>query len=290
MRILVCLNRDLASNLALNLLLPALAGHRVVVGLSERVGSADGRHEPRERTELRTAEQVLTNEFLYPLIDRADLPDDGSRWLTFTEIERRRGLTFESFSDPNSPAGLAAITAFAPDLLLTIRYGVILKQPLISVPRLGVLNLHSGILPTYRGVLATFRALMHEAGHVGCTLHYIRDPTIDTGDIVGVRTVAVRRERSLLWHILALYPPGISMLSDTLKDLESGRSPARTAQATGAGAYYSFPSVDEWAEFTRRGWRVADASDILGVVTATAGTFRGSATMPPVDSTNGRRQ
>jgi methionyl-tRNA formyltransferase len=271
MRILACLNRDLASNFALNLLLPTLAEHTVLVGLSERVGSPGGTQEPRERAELRAAEQVLPNELLYPLIEGAGLPDDGLRRLTFAEIERHRGIRVASLPDPNSAAGLEAVTAFAPDLLLTIRYGAILKRPVISIPRLGVLNLHSGILPAYRGVLATFRALMNDAAHVGCTLHYIQDPTIDTGDVVGIRTIAVRRDRSLLWHILALYPPGISLLSETITGLASGRAPPRAAQATTGGAYYSFPSAQEWAEFTGRGWRVADASDLLGVVATAEG-------------------
>jgi len=269
MRILACLNRDLPSNLALNLLLPTLAGHTVRVGLSERVGSVGGIDEPRERAELRAAEQQLPNELLFPLIEGANLPDDGSRRLTFAEMERHRGIEVAAFSDPNSPAGIEAVTDFAPDLVLTIRYGVILKRPVISIPRLGVLNLHSGILPDYRGVLATFRALMSGAERIGCTLHYIQDPTIDTGDVVGIRSVAVRRDRSLLWHILSLYPPGISLLSDTIQDLATGRAPPRAAQAPGAGAYYTFPSAQDWAEFTRRGWRVADPGDILGVVATT---------------------
>ena len=271
MRILACLNRDLASNLALNLLLPAFAEHTVRIGLSERVGSAGGPREPRERAELRAAEQVLPNELLFPLIEGAKLPDDGSRRLTFGEIERHRGIEVASFSDPNSPAGLEAVAAFAPDLLLTIRYGAILKRPVISIPRLGVLNLHSGILPAYRGVLATFRALMNGDEHIGCTLHYIQDATIDTGDVLGIRTIAVRRDRSLLWHILALYPPGISLLAETIQGLGRGRSPPRAAQSTGEGAYYSYPSAEEWAEFARRGWRVADVSDILGVVATWGG-------------------
>jgi hypothetical protein len=28
------------------------------------------------------------------------------------------------------------------------------------------------------------------------------------------------------------------------------------------GTYYSYPTADEWNEFFRRGWRVADASDL----------------------------
>lgn len=265
MRILCCLNRDLASNLALNLLLPALATHEVLVGLTERVGQAGvAPAEPRERSELRIAEQLLPNEVLFPLVEAAACPDDGVRHLTFGEVESHRGIRCLPLANPSSGTGLDLVRDFAPDLILTIRYGAILKAPVIGIPRHGVLNLHSGLLPAYRGVLATFRALANGDAEIGCTLHYISDGTIDTGDIVGRRTVAVDRDRSLLWHILQLYPPGVAMMADAVAQLTTGTRPAGAPQVAGEGSYYSYPTAADWASFGRLGWRVADPSDLAG--------------------------
>src|ERR1700680_3453821 len=134
-RILCCLNRDLASNLALNLLLPALRRHEVLVGLSDRVGNGSAsRAEAPQRRELRSAEQLLPNEVFFPIIERAGLADSGSRHLTFAEMERHRGLQVASMPSPNTPAGLRAVASFAPDLILSIRYGAILKDPVIAIP------------------------------------------------------------------------------------------------------------------------------------------------------------
>ena len=267
MRILCCLNRDLASNLALNLLLPVLHNHDALIGLTDQVGHGLPQHEAPGRRELRIAEQSLPNELVFPLIERANLPDVGSRRLTFAEIERYRGLPIVPIPTPNAPAGLSTIASFAPDLILTIRYGAILKDQVIKIPRFGVLNLHSGILPSYRGVLATFRALFDGNSEIGCTLHYILDSGIDTGDIVGIRTVPVNRERSLLWHVLALYPPGIALTSDAIREIATGSPPNGTPQPPTGGTYYSYPTADEWAEFRRRGWRIADAGDVMDVFT-----------------------
>jgi methionyl-tRNA formyltransferase len=185
MRILCCLNRDLASNLALNLLLPTLARHTVRVGLTERVGQVQA-DEPPGRRQLRSAEQTFPNLALFPLIERAAQPDTRKRNLTFAEIQQLRGIPVEPLANPNSGSGLESVRSFAPDLIVTIRYGAILKPPVIEVPPLGVLNLHSGILPAYRGILATFRAMLKQGDEIGCTLHYIRDARIDTGDIVEI--------------------------------------------------------------------------------------------------------
>ena len=265
MRILVCLNRDLASNVALNLLLPALAGHEVKVALTERVGTSVLADEPPGRAELRTAEQTLPNEVLFPMVERAALLDDGRRYLTFGEIERHRGIPVQPLLNPNAPPGLELVEAFAPDLIVTIRYGAILKAPVIRVPRLGVLNLHSGKLPEYRGVLATFRALMHGDSKIACTLHYISDGTIDTGDIVGIERVAVNPSQSLLAHILALYPPGIALMTQSINALARGEPIAHAPQPTSGGAYYTYPTANDWAEFARKGWRVASPNDLLSV-------------------------
>jgi methionyl-tRNA formyltransferase len=262
MRILCCLNRDLASSMALNLLLPTFERHEVFVGLTERVGTGLQAEEPSERRELRVAEQQLPNDVLFPLVERAGLPDNGDRYLTFAEVERHRGIQVASLPNPNTAAGLEVVRRFAPDLVVTIRYGAILKSSLIAIPRLGVLNLHSGLLPAYRGVLATFRALMHGDTQIGCTLHYITDDTIDTGPIIETTCVPVVPGRSLLWHVLALYRPGVAMLVSALNRLESGLAVPATAQPAAAGEYYSSPSADEWAEFTKGGWNVAQPSDL----------------------------
>ncbi len=263
MRILCCLNRDLASNIALNLLLPALARHQVCIGLTERVGNPQlEADEPPERRELRAAEQRLPNDVLFPLVDAANQPDDGRRFLTFAEIARHRGIRVMPLSNPNSGDGLEEVKAFAPDLILTVRYGAILKAPVIAVPRLGVLNLHSGLLPAYRGVLATFRALMAGDTHIGCTLHYITDGTIDTGPIVDSARIPVVAGRSLLWHVTELYRPGVAMIAAAVDRLDRREAAGAVAQPTGEGAYYSYPTAAEWAAFTKAGWTVAQPSDL----------------------------
>lgn len=80
-----------------------------------------------------------------------------------------------------------------PDLLIV--YGTsILKEPMIEVPRLGVLNAHSSILPHFRGVFSEFWQIFHgDLDHVGVTVHCI-DTGVDTGDIVLQRRTSTEGE------------------------------------------------------------------------------------------------
>src|SRR5207249_9548603 len=119
--------------------------------------------------------------------------------------------------------------------------------------------------PEYRGVLATFRALMNGDAQIGCTLHYILDGTIDTGDVIGIESVPVRPQASLLAHILSLYPPGVAMVSKAIEALAAGGALKRAPQPATGGAYYSYPTTEEWSQFARRGWRVTQARDFVDV-------------------------
>ena len=263
MKILCCLNADVVSSVAFNLLLPSLAGHDVHVAVSTRIGgSASNASEPAPRQELRVAEQFLAMDVVFPLIEEASHPDNG-RYLTFNELTRLRGIAVTPLPNPNAGEGLAFLQTLAPDLIVSIRYGAIFKAPAIAVPRLGILNLHAGLLPTYRGVIASFRALMAGERELGCTLHYITDGTIDTGPVVGQSRIPVDSARSLFAHVIALYPNAIEMVGDAIGRLARGEELPQEVQS--GGSYYSYPTAAEWDDFLRRGWRVADPSDLRDV-------------------------
>ena len=262
MRILCCLNADVVSSVAFNLLLPSLASQDVRVALSTRVGRAPDAEEPRARQDLRMAEQGFATDVLFPLVERAAFPDDG-RFLTFGELERLRGIGVAPLPNPNDAAGIAFLRDVAPDLIISIRYGSIFKRSAIAIPPLGIINLHAGLLPAYRGVIASFRALMADEREIGSTLHYITDGTIDTGPVIAMAPVPVDRTRSLLWHVLSLYPAGIALVIDALARLERGE-PLPTLSQSG-GTYYTYPTAEEWEAFLQRGWRVADPGDLRDV-------------------------
>src|SRR6185369_15945501 len=95
---------------------------------------------------------------------------------------------------------------------------------------------------------------------IGCTLHYIADGTIDTGPVVGQARVAVDPRRSLFAHVLSLYPTGVALVIDALRRLAHGET-LDTRTQTG-GTYFTYPTAEEWNEFLRRGWRVADPHDL----------------------------
>jgi methionyl-tRNA formyltransferase len=145
--------------------------------------------------------------------------------------------------------------------MVSIRFGQIFQPPMISVPRSGILNLHSGILPDYRGVLATFWAMLEDADQIGCTLHRINDNGIDTGPIVGIRGTAPDRARSLLWNIASLYDGGTEMIRVALEQVARGQPLTAQAQIAAHARYYSYPMQAQVAQFRAAGYRLYSRGD-----------------------------
>ncbi len=96
------------------------------------------------------------------------------------------GIPVVSVGALSTPGAVAAVRALNPDLLVHAGAGI-LRRDILSVPKLGTLNAHMGILPRFRGMNVGEWARF-EGNPVGCTVHLV-DEGIDTGDILVVREV-----------------------------------------------------------------------------------------------------
>ena len=75
------------------------------------------------------------------------------------------------------------ISSYNPDLIVFTGGGII-KESLLKIPKIGILNCHMGILPNYRGLDSTYWALKNnDFNNVGLTTH-LMDKGIDTGPII----------------------------------------------------------------------------------------------------------
>ena len=184
----------------------------------------------------------------------------------FRETERLADPLLEAgtLPRPNSAAGLELLHGLEPDVIVSIRYRRILKSEVISIPPLGVLNLHSGVLPDYKGVMATFWAMLHNEAMIGSTLHRIVDDGIDTGPVIGIRRVPADYDASYLANVLRLYGPGCDMVVEALQALESSKEPETTAQPAG-GMYFSTPQAADVEQFRDRGLDLADGRELAEI-------------------------
>ena len=248
MRITLLTNRDLASNYALNLVLPQLSSnHEMHVFCSDKVGNKPA------APGLATAsfyEHTLPLELLFPLIDAQ--PRQYGELRTFQGLNQYLAAPIAGLNKPNSTEGLNALAATEPDLVISIRYGCILEAKALSIPTKGVLNLHSGRLPEYRGVMATFRAMLAGDEKLCSTLHWIDDATIDTGSISSIQSHNRDPKQCYLANTVGLYPTGCAALLEVVDTINAGREPIAHAPNS-KGSYYSFPDQNCLEAFAQGG-------------------------------------
>ena len=93
------------------------------------------------------------------------------------------------------PSRSTQIRELEPDLLVTAAYGQILSPALLSIPRLGGINLHGSILPAYRGAAPVARAIQNGETESGVTVIRMT-PKIDAGGIISIARTADRTRRN----------------------------------------------------------------------------------------------
>jgi methionyl-tRNA formyltransferase len=97
-------------------------------------------------------------------------------------IAKRKGLPI-FYIDKMNDTELAPLKALEPDLILVGGFSIILKAPIIRIPRIGCLNCHSALLPAHRGPNPFRACILANDAETGVTFHII-DEGIDTGAIV----------------------------------------------------------------------------------------------------------
>lgn len=165
-----------------------------------------------------------------------------------------RAEQFEGFAETvvitgplNTPEMVRELEQARPDLLLLTATGLVTKG-VLSVPAVGTLNSHPGLLPWARGNGAVEFAVRRRIP-VGVSVHHV-DEGADTGDIVLRHLVPVipadtlgsirQKADDLRWMLLA----------DVVKSFHSGAVPPRWAQVRRYPAA-KWPTSAERAEAER---------------------------------------
>ncbi|RMH17053.1 MAG: methionyl-tRNA formyltransferase [Gammaproteobacteria bacterium] len=83
----------------------------------------------------------------------------------------------------NTPETVRQIAGFHPDIMIVVAYGVILKQAVLDIPRLGCINVHASLLPRWRGAAPIQRAIAAGDRETGVTIIKMTE-ALDAGDIL----------------------------------------------------------------------------------------------------------
>lgn len=88
------------------------------------------------------------------------------------------------------------IKKYNPDLIIVVAYGMIIPKNIIDLPKYGIINVHSSILPKYRGAAPIHAAILNGDSKTGVSIMYI-DEKLDEGDVITVLETPISDEDNL---------------------------------------------------------------------------------------------
>ena len=122
----------------------------------------------------------------------------------------------------NTPDSVAALTALAPELIVVVAYGQILRQSILEWPRYGCINIHTSLLPKYRGAAPIQWAIANGDKQTGVTAMYMNQG-MDAGDIIAQRSVPIPPEADAGQMHTRLAQEGAILLARVVADIRRGR-------------------------------------------------------------------
>jgi methionyl-tRNA formyltransferase len=104
---------------------------------------------------LPTLQRLCAEHEVALVVTQPDRPAGRHRHLTPTPVGRwaaeQANLPLVKTDNANGQDVLEQVVAADADAMVIVAFGQFLKQKLVSIPRLGAMNLHASLLPRWRG-------------------------------------------------------------------------------------------------------------------------------------------
>ena len=161
------------------------------------------------------------------VITREDSPQGRRGTLTPTPVADTAAAAGIEVIKANRLAGAATdrVDRLAPDLGVIVAYGGLVKEPLLSTPRMGWINLHFSLLPRWRGAAPVQRAIIAGDDLTGATVFQLV-PELDAGDVFGQLTEPIGRQQTAGSLLEQLSASGADLLVRVIDSLADGSATA----------------------------------------------------------------
>lgn len=140
-----------------------------------------------------------------------------------------------------------------PDLAVVAAYGRILSEKVLSIPRLGFLNVHASLLPKYRGAAPIQRAVTAGETETGVTImRVIR--ALDAGPMLATATRSIDINESSVEIERDLATLGARLLVSVVDQLAVGQvaeTPQEESAATYAPRLEKHEGLVDWTDSAR---------------------------------------
>jgi len=227
--------------------LPALPGRIQVVGMTV----SEAFHEPIMKTARRMLRFYGPVDFTR-LCFRYAMAKLGGR--SIEKLASASSIEMIRTTSVNDEAYLDRLRELEPDVIMSVAAPEIFRPDLLSVPRLGCVNIHSGRLPAYRGMMPTFWQLLAGESCATVTVHEMVEQ-LDMGRILATLEFPLQERDRLDRVINGTKRAGAGLMLEVLEQLRTNSVKPRELDLSDSG-YHSFPEPEDVRAFRKRGHRM----------------------------------
>ena len=161
------------------------------------------------------------------VITRRDAPIGRKRVLTPSPVAAAAAeLGLETIkADRLDAAATEQIAGLNPDLGVIVAYGGLVREPLLSAPAHGWINLHFSLLPRWRGAAPVQHALIAGDAVTGASVFQLV-PALDAGDVFAEHTYPVPETATAGDVLAALAIDGADLLAEVVDTIAAGTATA----------------------------------------------------------------
>lgn len=161
---------------------------------------------------------------VFTKVDKPNLRGGKIKFVPVKEYALENNLAVYQPNSVKTEETINIIRELNPDLIAVVAYGKILPKELIEIPKFGVINVHSSLLPKYRGAAPIHAAIINGDTETGVTVQYIAEE-LDAGDIILKGETPIFQEDNLGTLHDRLAEIGAKTLMEAVNLIFEGKAP-----------------------------------------------------------------
>ncbi|MCR4290404.1 MAG: formyltransferase [Candidatus Scalindua sp.] len=186
---------------------------------------------------------IEQKENVVAVFTHKDNPDENLFFDSMANVAESGGIRCYTPENINSPEWVSLVKELAPDIIFSFYYRNMIPSEILSIPRLGAINLHGSLLPKYRGRCPVNWALVNGEEETGVTLHYMVDKP-DAGDIVAQGKIPILFTDTAYTLHEKMVKEAVVVLGKAWGLIKDGRN-ERIPQDLSVGSYYGGRKPDD---------------------------------------------
>ncbi|WBU38647.1 methionyl-tRNA formyltransferase [Homoserinibacter sp. YIM 151385] len=160
------------------------------------------------------------------VVTRADTPQGRKRVLTATPVaDAAEELGLPVVKTLRLGPVAEELQALDADLGVIVAFGGLVREPLLSAPRLGWINLHFSLLPSWRGAAPVQRAIMAGEEETGAAVFQLVEE-LDAGPVFASQRTPIGRRQTAGALLGQLAVSGAELLAGVVAGLADGTAAA----------------------------------------------------------------